>query len=90
MSEAEEEIERAEIYDDPFESHDDEDILDSERSPEPCPECHGLTVQFKGKGLDLQYRICSRYQEAGHLNGREINNAILQRRQAARPSGRFA
>lgn len=55
-----------------------------------CPECKGLTVQFGGHSLDLQYRICTRYESAGHLSKEEINAEINRRRQAIRPSGRYA
>jgi hypothetical protein len=38
----------------------------------------------------MQYRICSRYQEAGHLSKEEINERIAAATKSARPSGRYA
>jgi len=55
-----------------------------------CPECRGLTVEFKGCGLDSQYKVCSRYTEPGHLTAEQIQDKIRARRAAVRPSGRFA
>ena len=55
-----------------------------------CPECFGLTVQFWGKGKDMQYRICPRYKEPGHKTEAEINQVIHQVRMSVNPSGRFA
>ncbi len=32
-----------------------------------CPECFGKTILLRGKGLDSEYYVCSRWKEAGHL-----------------------
>lgn len=55
-----------------------------------CSECSGDTVQFRGSGLSMQYRICSRYKEPGHISEEEIKTRIAERRCAVRPGGRFA
>ena len=55
-----------------------------------CPECGGRTVEFRGRGLDMNYRICSRYTEPGHKSEADIRKAIADVRHAVRPSGRFA
>jgi len=57
---------------------------------ERCPECFGKTVMFKGKGLDMQYMICSHWKEPGHKSEDEINAEIARVRSQVRPSGRFA
>ncbi len=57
---------------------------------EPCSECCGATVQFCGRGLNLEYRICSRYKEPGHITESEIREKIAAARTEARPSGRYA
>ena len=56
---------------------------------EICPECKGRTVEYTGKGLDTQYRICSRYTEAGHKSEEEINREMANLRRGIKPSGRF-
>ena len=55
-----------------------------------CPDCGGTSVQFRGSGSNMQFRICPRYREAGHLSEQEIRDVIAEHRMAARPSGRFA
>ncbi len=55
-----------------------------------CQECQGLTVNYSGKGLDTQYRICSQWQELGHKTEAEIKQEIAKLQRAIRPSGRFA
>ena len=55
-----------------------------------CSECSGLTIQYQGKGLDSQYRVCSQWQVPGHLTEEEIGQALGQFRRAIRPSGRMA
>ena len=55
-----------------------------------CPECFGKTINFKGPGLDSEYRVCPRYQEPGHLNAAEIREAYMAYGRAVYPSGRFA
>ena len=55
-----------------------------------CSECHGETVSFKGRGLDMQYKICSRWKEPGHKSEDEVKQEISSLRRQIRPSGRFA
>ena len=57
---------------------------------EKCPECFGLTVQFTGKGKNMQYRICSKWQEPGHKTQTEIEDLIHRVRMWENPSGRLA
>lgn len=45
-----------------------------------CLECGGKTVMFKGRGLYLQYKVCSKWEERGHLTRREILDEIKERR----------
>jgi len=54
-----------------------------------CPECFGRTVMWRGKKLDLQYQVCSRWQEAGHMSQNEIQETIQRVRRLENPSGRF-
>jgi hypothetical protein len=57
----------------------------------PCPECQGKTVDFRGEGLSLESRVCSRWREDGHLSEQEIKRLVSEKRRAAYPrSGRFA
>lgn len=57
-----------------------------------CKECNSETVQFKGKGRSLQYRICPRWDLPGHHTRDEVARLIQERRSAelhiAFPSGR--
>lgn len=46
-----------------------------------CPECGGNTIEFRGNGLDTQYKICSRWKEPGHLAAEEIQRALTGIRQ---------
>jgi hypothetical protein len=55
-----------------------------------CSECNGTTIEFRGTGLDRQYKICSRYQEPGHLSEQRLRDAIRDAIVVGRPSGRFA
>lgn len=55
-----------------------------------CAECNGHSVQFRGSGLNMQYRICSRYKEPGHMTWSEIQGCIAEKMRIVRPSGRFA
>jgi len=55
-----------------------------------CAECGGATVMFSRSGLQTQYRICTRYQEPGHISKAEVEERVAQVRKALRPSGRFA
>lgn len=62
----------------------------SEDQPK-CEECGGATVQFRGRGLDVEYKVCSRWQEPGHLSEQEAKKLIADRTRAHMPrSGRFA
>lgn len=59
-------------------------------SDEQCPECEGRGVDFRGRGNNLQFRICSRYREAKHPSEEEIQKRIASERAAHYPSsGRF-
>jgi hypothetical protein len=55
-----------------------------------CPECFGKTIQFWGTGKNTQYRICSHWQEEGHLTKFEINQKLADVQRFLNPSGRFA
>jgi hypothetical protein len=59
-----------------------------------CKECNSETVQFRGRGRDLSYRICPRWNLPGHHTRDGIARIIQERRQAelriAFPSGRQA
>lgn len=56
-----------------------------------CPECGGATVMFRGKGLDREYKVCSQWEQPGHLTLEEIRAKIGQdARLSAPPSGRWA
>lgn len=58
--------------------------------PQTCPECEGRTIEFRGTGLNAQYRLCSRYKEPGHKTEEQCRAELAETRQAIRPSGRFA
>lgn len=64
--------------------------MDETEVVEKCPECFGLTIQFTGKGKNMQYRVCSKWQEPGHKTETEVNQIIHQVRTAVNPSGRLA
>ena len=55
-----------------------------------CPDCQGLTIQYRGKGKDSDYRVCPRWQEPRHLTETEITDSLQSFRRAVNPSGRFA
>jgi len=55
-----------------------------------CPECGGRTIEFRGHGTSMQYRVCSRYTEPGHKSLEEVRREIVVVRTAVRPNGRFA
>lgn len=57
---------------------------------ESCPECGNRTIEFKGLGLDTQYKICSRYETPGHLSSDEIRKRIRAALTTLNPSGRTA
>lgn len=57
---------------------------------ETCPECHGKTILFTGRGEYIQYRVCSKYKEEGHLTEEEIQRKIHDVRMWICPSGRMA
>jgi hypothetical protein len=57
----------------------------------PCPECRGLTIEFRGTGKNVQYRICTRWEEPGHLSEEEVKKKLWEKTMAHMPpSGRFA
>lgn len=61
------------------------------RSSNPCPECGGAGVEFRGRGNDAAYRVCSRWQEPGHPTKDEIQKKVTDYGLANYPaSGRFA
>ena len=55
-----------------------------------CSECCGKTVLFGGNGMNTQYKICSRYKEAGHKTEAEITAEIHSMQKRIRPLGRWA
>ena len=55
-----------------------------------CFECDGRTIEFRGSGSIMEYRLCSRYREPGHLSATEIGERIAVETMTERPSGRFA
>lgn len=59
-----------------------------------CEKCNSETVQFKGKGRNLQYRICEDWDKPGHHTRDEVARRIQERRnqelRIAFPSGRQA
>lgn len=56
-----------------------------------CSECGGATVEYSGRGLDTQYKICGRWREPGHLSQDEAMAQVRKVRMANYPkSGRFA
>lgn len=65
-------------------------ITSNEHQSSPCPECNGSAVEFRGTGSDLEYKVCSRYREPGHIDLAEIRAKIAEQRMSGRPSGRFA
>jgi hypothetical protein len=56
----------------------------------PCVECGGRTIEFRGTGLNTQYRVCPRFREPGHLSEDEMVNALATARGNLTPSGRTA
>lgn len=54
-----------------------------------CSECNGLTVQLRGRGHDLEYRVCSRQAEPGHLSLDEVTKVVNRARNAACPGARM-
>jgi hypothetical protein len=65
-------------------------VADPKPTPQECPECKGASIEFRGLGLDTQYKICSRYKEPGHLTWDEMQAKFSERLKMLRPSGRFA
>ncbi len=51
-------------------------MVDESIEEEKCPECFGRTIQFSGQGKNMQYRICGRWQEPGHLTEIEIQQRL--------------
>ena len=61
-----------------------------EQRDNACPECGGRTVDFRGRGLNLEAKVCSRWTEPGHLSETEWREKLRQAIHAALPSGRWA
>lgn len=55
-----------------------------------CPECFGQTIIFRGKGLESQYKLCSKWKQPGHLTEAAIKEKYEQMGRIICPSGRFA
>ena len=55
-----------------------------------CPECNGESVEFRGRGQDMQHKVCSLWEEAGHLSKPEILAKIRRVINGVRSSGRYA
>lgn len=53
---------------------------------EPCPECQGKTIKFRGIGADLQYWLCPRKDEPGHLTREEANELFQKQKMAHLPA----
>jgi hypothetical protein len=65
-----------------------------EPTADPCPECGGRGIEFRGHGLAMEKKICSAYRTtdtpAGHPTMAEVKDKIRDVLMAVRPSGRFA
>jgi hypothetical protein len=58
---------------------------------EPCPDCGGKTIEFRGSGLNVEYRVCPRWKQPGHKKKAEVLREIEAKRAAHAPaSGRTA
>ena len=55
-----------------------------------CPVCKGRGVEFRGSGVDTEYRVCERWEEPGHPSKDELLALIRAKRIANHPGGRFA
>lgn len=53
-----------------------------------CAECEGATVTFRGVGKGMEYRLCSRRKEPGHLSEAECDDKIQSVKAEINPSGR--
>jgi len=64
----------------------------SDEQKTECPACKGLTVEFRGTGKDIEYRVCSGVDDNRfvHKSAKEVNREILFAQYSAHPSGRFA
>jgi hypothetical protein len=66
----------------------------SDEKDATCPECKSVGIEFRGKGLDMQYKICSAYrgnnEPPGHPPMAVVKDKIRDVLVAVRPSGRFA
>ena len=58
--------------------------------PTPCHECGNKTIEWKGRGMATEYKICSLWREPGHMSSEEINQEINRIQRLIRPAGRFA
>lgn len=62
----------------------------SDEKPKPVCDCDGHGVQFRGRGMDLQYRFCPAIDELDHAPTRaEAVQRVRDVMHNARPSGRF-
>lgn len=43
----------------------------------PCSECKGATVEFRGSGLNAEYKVCSRWKQPGHLLPKELRQKMI-------------
>ena len=56
-----------------------------------CCECAGHGVTLRGDGISIEFRICSRLDEAGHPSRIEVLRIIGDERRRNYPaSGRFS
>lgn len=59
-----------------------------------CLECGGRGIEFRGTGLNLQYKICSAYKNtdtpANHPTYKECMEELARRRRQGLPNGRWA
>ncbi len=59
--------------------------------PSPlCPRCGGQTIQFRGLGLDTEYKLCPNYLEPGHKTIEECRVIFTRMNRLIFPSGRVA
>lgn len=54
-----------------------------------CDECNGETINFRGSGSDLQFKICTKVGTEEHLTMQQAQEKLADERHRARPSGRF-
>lgn len=54
-----------------------------------CTECNGETIQFRGKGKNLEHRLCTRWKEPGHLTEEQVHVRLREEADRAWPPGAF-